>query len=187
MEKAALRQKILKQRLLMKSDEIVRFSKQISDRLLTLQVVQDAACLMAYYPHKNEPDLKDLMNVCLDMDKKVSLPYVLEGGYMAAVDYHENSVMKSNIYGIPEPIIDTDSEQQMLDVVLVPGIVFDESLNRMGFGKGYYDRFLGKNDAVKIGVCYESNIVDNIPTDAHDIKMDIIVTEKRVIGELSCV
>lgn len=187
MEKSVLRQKMLKQRLSMNADEIACFSKQISERLMALQVVQDAVCLMAFYPHKNEPDLQEVINACLDMDKKVSLPYVLKDGHMLAVDYHENSVMKNNIYGIPEPVRDMDSEQQMLDVVFVPGIVFDESLNRMGFGKGYFDRFLVKTDAVKIGVCYESNIVDKIPTDAHDIKMDIIVTEKRVIGELSCV
>lgn len=187
MEKTALRQQKLKKRLSLNPQDIARFSKRITDRLMKLQAIQDALCLMGFYPHKNEPDLREFIQTCFDMGKKISLPYVIEDGHMVPIDYHRDSVMKSNIYGIPEPVIDMDSDQQVPDVVLVPGIVFDETLNRMGFGGGYYDRFLAKTDAVKIGVCYEDSVIDKIPVDAHDIKMDIIVTENRVIGDLLCV
>lgn len=182
MQKKDLRREKLGQRLMIDIKDTERFSSIIKDKLLGLRYVQDAGCIMAYYSYKNEPNLLEFMHACLDRGKCVALPYVAGEDNLIPVNYNFGSVMKSNVYGIPEPVIMNDSEQEDPDVVLVPGIVFDESLNRIGFGGGYYDRFLQETAALKIGVCFDCQIVAHICPEPHDIPMDLIVTEKRIIG-----
>jgi 5-formyltetrahydrofolate cyclo-ligase len=186
MEKQELRQSILKTRTMMDLGDLKTFSGIISDKLLTLDRVKSASCIMAYYSYKNEPDLKEFMNACLDLGKLVALPYIAGKGEMIAVRYEYDGIMKSNIYGIPEPVLTSDSEEEQPDVVIVPGIAFDEKLCRVGFGGGYYDRFLKNAGAYKIGVCFDYQIVDCIDSCSHDVPMDIIVTEKRMLGGDGC-
>ncbi len=177
-----IRQEMLKKRLLIDSRDAETMSAQITQTLLDLDCINNAACVMAYYSHKNEPNLMALMHALLDMGKKVALPYVADNDNLIAVGYTFDSVMKSNIYGIAEPIIMNESEQAEPDIVLVPGIAYDMALNRIGYGVGYFDRFLKETTALKIGICYDMQIVVSIDAEPYDISMDMLVTEKRVIG-----
>ncbi len=177
-----IRQEMLKKRLLIDSRDAQTMSAQITQTLLDLDCIKNAACVMAYYSHKNEPNLMALMHALLDMGKNVALPYVADNDNLIAVEYTLDSVMKSNIYGIAEPIIMNESEQAEPDIVLVPGIAYDTALNRIGYGVGYFDRFLKETTARKIGICYDMQIVPNIDAEPYDISMDMLVTEKRVIG-----
>lgn len=180
MHKNNLRQTALKKRLTIDANIIALFSEHITKKLLELPCVQNAKCIMAFVSHKNEPDLEKFMRACLDMKKRVLLPKVLEQGSMTAVEYHKESIMKKNKYGILEPV--AKGGQYFPDVIIVPGVAFDINLHRLGFGGGYYDRYLQGTDAVKVGVCFESHVVDNIQTQEFDVPMDIIVTEKQTIG-----
>ena len=137
---------------------------------------------MAYYSYKNEPDLILFIRKCIGLGKSVSLPYIAGEGEMIAVNFNYDTALKSNVYGIPEPVLTNDSETDEPDVVIVPGIAFDINLNRIGFGGGYYDRFLRNKNAVKIGACFDCQLVERIDADPHDIRMDIIVTEKQIVG-----
>ncbi len=177
-----LRQEMLTKRLLIESRDAEVMSGQITHTLLELDCIKDAECVMAYYSHKNEPNLLAFMHALLDMGKKVALPYVAGNDNLIAVEYTFDSVMKSNIYGIAEPIIQNESEQAEPDVVLVPGIAFDTALNRIGYGVGYFDRFLKETRALKIGICYDMQIVPHIKAEPYDVAMDMLVTERRVIG-----
>ena len=69
-----------------------------------------------------------------------------------------------------------------IDLIIVPGIAFDERCNRCGFGKGYYDRLLSESKAVKIGLCYDFQVVDELECDEYDIAMDMVITERRIIN-----
>lgn len=89
---------------------------------------------------------------------------------------------KLNIYGIKEPVGNDICKESDIDVVIVPLIGFDEKGNRLGRGKGYYDRFLKKTKALKIAVGYECQKVDNLIYDENDVKMDMIITEKKIYG-----
>lgn len=180
--KDKIRQEMLKKRLLIDSRDAQIASSQIMQTLLELDCIKNAKCVMAYYSHKNEPDLLAFMHAMLDMGKEVALPYVADNDNMIAVEYTYDSIMKSNVYGIPEPIIMNESEQVEPDVMLVPGVVFDTSLNRIGFGVGYFDRFLKETSALKIGICFDMQIVPKIDAESFDVAMDMLVTEKRVIG-----
>lgn len=182
MAKQELRQKILKERISIDPKEAFLYSEQITKKLLTLDCIKNSSGIMAYYSYKNEPDLLPFMRKCIDLGKLVSLPYIAGEGEMIAVNFNYDTALKSNVYGIPEPILTNDSESEEPDVVIVPGIVFDKQFNRIGFGGGYYDRFLKDKSAVKIGVCFESQLVEHIEAETHDIRMDIIVTEKQIIG-----
>ena len=182
MQKETLRRVMQKKRSQIDSKAKARFSAAIRDKLLGLDCVKEAACIMAYYSYNNEPDLMEFVHICLDMGKCTALPYVAGKGDIIAVEYNRECMMKSNIYGIPEPVIMNESELEEPDVVIVPGIAFDENLHRIGFGGGYYDRFLEQTDAIKIGVCFDTQIVERIPTDPHDVAMDLVITEKRILG-----
>ncbi len=170
----------------MNREEIVLSSAVITEKLLSLECVLRAKSVMAYYSHRNEPDLLEFMRRCIDMGKRVSLPCVSGKGEMAAAAYCSDTVMKNNVYGIPEPVITGETREEEPDIVIVPGVAFDERLYRIGFGKGYYDRFLVNTQAVKAGVCFDFQIVPDIGAQSHDVPMDIIITEKRILGGQRC-
>lgn len=184
MEKQYIRQTIKSLRAVMDHQQIIAFSEAIKTKLLSLESVRNADCIMAFYSHKNEPLMMEFIRECIDMGKSIALPCVTGEGEMIAAKYCRDSEMKNNVYGIPEPAFAGEISCERPDVIIVPGIAFDINLNRIGFGGGYYDRYLAATDAYKIGVCFDFQIVGKIDTDSHDVPMDIIVTEKRVIGEI---
>lgn len=177
-----IRQDMLKKRLLIDTRDAEVCSGRILQTLLELDCIKNAKCVMAYSSHKNEPNLLPLMHALLDMGKDVALPYVADNDNLIAVEYTYDSVMKSNVYGIAEPIIMNESEQVEPDIVLVPGIAFDTALNRIGYGVGYFDRFLKETNALKIGICFDMQIVPQINAEPYDVAMDMLVTDRRVIG-----
>lgn len=182
MQKNELRQIMLKERICIEPKDALLYSTQITEKLIALDCVKNSKSIMAYYSYKNEPNLLSFIRKCIDLGKCVSLPYIAGEGEMLAVNFNYDSALKSNVYGIPEPVLTNDSEEEEPDVIIVPGIAFDMNLNRIGFGGGYYDRFLENKRAVKIGACFDCQLVESIETEAYDIPMDIIVTEKRILG-----
>ncbi len=142
--------------------------------------------ILVYADFKNEVATRQIIKFLLDNKRGVFLPkcdtetQMFEAVQIERVDY--NSVI--NKYGIDEPLekrISTNKSKNLIDCALVPGIAFDKFGNRIGFGCGYYDKFLKSNpDIYKIGLCYEFQIVDSIRTDSFDIPMDMLITEKRV-------
>lgn len=159
------------------------FSGVIKQRLLSLERVKRADRIMAFYSYKNEPQMLGFINECIESGKRISLPCVIGEGKMTAVDYGLDTAMKNNVYGIPEPVVNNNTEREKPDIVIVPGVAFDLDLNRIGSGGGYYDRFLKGTSAYKIGVCFDYQVVEKIDAGSHDVPMDIVVTEERIIGE----
>ena len=83
--------------------------------------------------------------------------------------------------GIKEPRGADFTGLSLIDMIIVPGVAFDRKMNRMGRGKGYYDRFLPKLKAIKVGVCFDFQLLDSLPYNDHDVKMDMIVSENDLI------
>ena len=77
-----------------------------------------------------------------------------------------------------EPI--GNSYHSNIDLIIVPGVSFDNFFNRLGFGMGYYDKYLSKSNIYKIGLCFSEQMVSSLPTQKHDIKMDMIITENKI-------
>jgi len=114
---------------------------------------------------------------------KVYVPCVC-GDNITPMLLDKNAVCKKAAFGIPEPIKKIELKSlESLDLVIVPGIAFDRKGNRIGFGKGFFDKFLNKlpKKTLKVAIAFSSQIVNKTHAKKHDVKMDYIVTEKEVI------
>ena len=88
--------------------------------------------------------------------------------------------MERGAYGVPEPVTDELASIQDMDLVLAPGVAFDREGNRLGYGKGYFDRLLKDCACPKVGLAYEMQMVDHVPEHQGDIPMDKVVTEEKI-------
>ncbi len=166
--KEALRREMIEKRKKLNLKNGDSFTKLIRG----LDCYKKAKTVMIYMPIKGEADVTGLSG-----DEKLFLTPVTEGDDMYACKVGK---MAEGAFGVPEPEVKESFDKREIDLVIVPGVAFDKKGNRMGYGKGYYDRFLEKTDAVKVGVCHSFQLVDFIPSEKHDIKMDLIVTEREV-------
>ncbi len=108
--------------------------------------------------------------------KQVLLP-VVQGDGLLLRQYTGTNALATGRYGIGEPVGTDFTDYAAIDLVIVPGVAFDRQGNRLGRGKGYYDRLLPRlTQARKLGICFPYQLVNDIPTDAHDIRMDEIIT-----------
>ena len=132
--------------------------------------IADRSVIMLYNAIDGEVDVSFLHEL---KNKTFLYPLVVENNIVAV----KSEKFKIGAYGIKEPIGDAFNDK--IDAVIVPMCSYDKHLNRLGFGKGYYDRFLKDNDTLKIGVAFACQQADNIDVTETDIKMDIIITEKE--------
>lgn len=144
--------------------------------------------LAAFCPFRKEPDIRPFLRRFLADGRMVFLPRFCRE--RACYELVKISSLETDVapgtYGILEPIPSLIGMQPpfhapLQQVWLVPGIAFDRSGNRLGRGKGFYDRLLEGADGVKIGVAYDCQIADSIPSDIHDVSMDYVVTESQII------
>ena len=133
-----------------------------------------------YYPYNYEIDILKILN---DFEKKnysITLPKISKNSKMDFFNWQINDPLEINKYGIPEPI---SQKIRYPNILLIPLIAFDENLNRVGYGGGFYDRYINrirKNKRIlKIGVAYSFQKVKKIITNKYDIKLDYIITEKK--------
>ena len=134
--------------------------------------------IMLYMPLGNEMDLTTVKNTALADGKRVVLPVTEKNsGVITPICVDENTVFEKGSFSVMEPKCAEIADMTKTDVVLVPGIAFDKSGARVGFGKGCYDMLLEIYSGIKIGVCYDFQICDRISADLHDVKMDYILTE----------
>jgi 5-formyltetrahydrofolate cyclo-ligase len=89
----------------------------------------------------------------------------------------ENQLISGDLYGIPEPDGPEFTDYNLIDFVIVPGVAFDRNNNRMGRGKAYYDKFLKHLTAYKSGICFDFQLVNEVPSDENDISMDIVISD----------
>lgn len=112
-------------------------------------------------------------------DKRLLLPAV-KGDNLIICNYHPEK-LKTGSYGIIEPQGNGITDLSVIDMIIIPGIAFDKKRNRLGRGKGYYDRLLPQVTGCKIGICYDCQITDLLPTEKHDIPMNYIISESGII------
>lgn len=182
MEKILIREEVLKRRERLSSDLRESLSSSICSMITKSYFYLDSQSLMLYSSIKGEVDLRILYNDALKRHKRVYLPTVsLRNLKINPVQCFLDTIWEKGPYGILEPMYKPNrSKPKKLDLIFIPGVAFDRNLNRLGFGKGFYDKFLKNmpNTTLKIGIAFDFQIVDDIKSDPWDIKMDIIVTEK---------
>ena len=156
-------------------------SKIICNKLLDFIVESKFENVFIYNSFSSEVDTKDVIGALYVATVNVFLPKCnIETETMKAIKYDPNNEFAKNIYGIEEVVDLNESEAKELDLIVVPGIAFDVCGNRIGYGKGYYDKFISatENNPLILGICYSEQICDKFyDVDVHDRKMDIIFTD----------
>ncbi len=182
MQKNEIRKTNKKIRFAMNSDEVKEKSRLASEIFLKSDAYEKSRVLMLYMPLGNETDTSYIITKALSDGKKIVLP-VTDIKNTDIIPYYadDTTVFDVGAFSISEPKNTAVANVDDIDTVIVPGIAFSKYGARVGFGKGFYDRFLKKSRAVKIGYCYAYQICDDIIADNHDIPMDYIISECGII------
>lgn len=161
--------------------EVFRCSETISQKILSSVHYANASVVFVYMAMLNEVNLESLIIEALSENKLVAIPKI-ESRRMTFYQLTHIDAVKLGHFNILEPISDAIISPCANDLVIVPGIVFDRRGYRIGYGGGYYDKFLGnlQRDIRTIGVCYDAQIVPELPKDNHDLPVQEIYTEKQV-------
>jgi len=135
-----------------------------------------------YYPSNYEIDDLSILDLLEKKNFKISLPIIKKDNQMNFYSWSRNDPLKINKFGIPEPM---SSKIFYPDILLVPLVAYDSSLNRLGYGGGYYDRYIEKIEKIKkvkkIGLAFSFQKISSIPINQYDKKLDFIVTEKEIV------
>ena len=184
MPKRTLRQTILAQRRALSHEQWRLASQAAQERLLALEEFQRADCIALYAPLHNETDTAMILSVAFAAGKRVLYPAVC-GAHMVFRQVEGIECLSKGCFGILEPCpTGTDHQADEADLIVVPGVAFDQAGHRIGYGKGFYDRFLQHpgRSAHLIGLCHDFQLIDGqIPAETHDIRMELIVTDQRLV------
>lgn len=179
-EKSLLRKEVLHKRNSMSHFEISMKSKLIQQKLIESPVFNQSKSIGLYLAIGSEVQTREIINYALDLGKTVLLPRIMSNDLRFYVvdqkDFEKNS-FDVNRFGIKEPKIDKPAD--FIDLLIIPGIVFDTYGFRIGYGYGYYDKYLTINKFSKsIGLAYDFQFIKKpIPILPHDRKIDVLITE----------
>jgi 5-formyltetrahydrofolate cyclo-ligase len=179
--KRALRESMLAARGALAPRVVAEMSSAVQDRLLGLDEFRRARLVHAYVGAKaNEARTDRILAETLRTGRRLAVPRV-EGDRLAHHEIRSTAQLVASRFGLLEPdrsapLVDPGE----IDLVVVPGLAFDRAGNRLGFGKGYYDRFLRDVRGVKAALLYTLQLLDEVPADEHDVPVDLLVTEKGV-------
>ncbi len=176
-KKNSIRELAAQRRRVMSKEQVEEYSQQIISQLEQQRAFQEAKVILFYYPISNEVNVRPLLEKYKD-EKTILLP-VAHQKSIEMRPYTGREGLHRGRYGIPEPKHGTYKGKP--DLVIVPGVAFDKKCNRLGRGKGYYDRFLNKLKDVKtIGLAYDKQVVEEIPTTYWDVRLDCVITQTEI-------
>lgn len=181
-DKVKIRGKLLKVRESIPENIRAIKNAQIFKNLSGLDLFQKSEHILVYYSHNGEADTKSIIDKYLD-EKQIYLPVVRGKSHFQAIPIKRPLNLKPGALGIPEPFdIDPNSVfDDKIELVITPGVAFDKKGNRIGMGKGYYDKYFEHNNSViKVALAYEEQVLDSIPKDKYDKPVDVIVTDQNV-------
>lgn len=178
-EKDKLRKEVSLLKKKCSPDELSERSEEVLSVLEITGVFQDAKTIFIYNNLDDEVHTYDFIRRW-GSEKKFYLPVVVREDIVFRECTHTTGFQQS-AYGIMEPIGEDFTDYRKIDLIIVPGIAFDRKMNRLGRGRGFYDRFLPNIPAPKMGICFDFQLFDNIPAGANDIRMNYIVSENELI------
>ena len=161
--KKELRKKIASAKRKHSIEKLELLSESVIGNLTQLDLYKEAKVILLYYSMPDEVNTKVLITSS-ELTKQVILPVVTKEGLILK-SYNPSIDLTKSSYGIMEPSGDVYDNFEEIDLVIVPGVAFDASLNRMGRGMGYYDGLLPKIDAPKVGICFDFQLVNSVPVD----------------------
>jgi 5-formyltetrahydrofolate cyclo-ligase len=180
--KATMRRLVLARRARLTPDERAAHAIALVDNVLALEEVAQARAVLAFVAISTEVPTDALLRAVLDSGKTLLLPYVSDEGAMQAAAVASMEELEPGYRGIPEPSTKAPLSISEADAIVLPGVAFDERGGRLGYGGGFYDRFLDSAaGASRIGICFDVQMVEEVPMVEHDHRVDIVVTEARTI------
>ncbi len=179
MDKKDLRKTLKEKRKSILKEKKVIYDKEISQKIIRSKYFEEAQQVLVFSSSDDEFDTRYIIEGCHIENKRVFYPVCIDNnGIMKFFKADSDDDLQIGMYGIfePKPYCE-EYKPEKNDIVIVPCLSVDENGYRIGYGKGYYDRFLKDFNGVSICPCYEELLTDTLPTDEYDIKVNIIVTQ----------
>lgn len=163
--KQSIRSQVLRKRDSLLEEEIKTASQQIVEQIQKLKEYKKAKVVALYQPIKNEVNLLSLKG------KSFAFPKV----FGEDIKFFNDKEFKQGAFNVMEPIGENFVDKNDIDIIFVPLVAIDKANNRIGYGKGYYDRYLQDYKGLKIGVGYSFQVVENIDCSKYDVPLDILI------------
>ena len=178
MDKKQLRSYIRDKKRVMTEDEIRQASAKLAELFLASDAYKSAKTIYSYLPYNQEVRTVPMLEQALRDGKRVAVPKVY-GEEMRFIYISDLTQVEKGYAGIPEPVADEPVANDPTALVLMPGLAFDREGHRIGYGGGFYDRFLAAEpNHPTIALCYPFQIVDDLPTEEFDIPVDCVLYEE---------
>ncbi len=181
-DKRAMRRSILALRDALSPVQRARHSAGARERLLGMDLFQEAGTVHTFVPFGSELDTRPILQDLWRRGRRVVLPRVVSKGrleHLAVEGWHE---LAPGAWDIPEPVDGCPAvSPTQVDLILVPGVAFDRQGGRLGYGGGFYDRFLASCPAPRVALAFHLQVVDRVPREGHDLKVHRILTEAEEI------
>lgn len=175
MDKQSLRRHIRQQKRAMTEEQIITASTALGEKFAASELYQQAKTIYGYLPYNQEVRTVPMLQRALEDGKRVAVPKCY-GNEMRFIYLDDLSQVESGYCGIPEPIADAPVADDPTALVLMPGLAFTERGDRMGYGGGFYDKFLAAEPHhPTLALCYAFQMVDTIPTEEYDIPVDCVL------------
>lgn len=183
MPKHALRRMLLDRRRKLAAPERAAASRLIQEAFLAIPEFAEARVVAVYAPIHGEVETALVMEQALALGKELLYPTVCGNnlefrGVKGAAD------LRPGAYGIPEPAAECPAvAPAMVDLIVIPGVAFDQAGRRIGYGKGFYDRALHplEGSGKLVGFCFDFQLVEEIAGEPHDVRLDMVITERRLV------
>ncbi|MBR5324680.1 MAG: 5-formyltetrahydrofolate cyclo-ligase [Muribaculaceae bacterium] len=177
MNKQEIRKEIKRVKLGISKEDREAAAMEVMAKIESLSQFADAKNILLYNALPDELPTECMLNKW-EGEKNLFLPVV--DGDNLVVKRYDKEYVKIGAFGIIEPL-GAEIDSDIIDFIIVPAVAFDRNLNRLGRGKGYYDRLLSESKAFFAGVGYHAQLLNNIPVEEHDIKMNCIITEREIL------
>lgn len=183
-DKCSIRREVLSRRDLISNKLRKAKDERIRETLVELPEFKSASKILLYASFRSEVGTVELLKYCLTDGKTTAIPKVdMQNNELRLYEIRDMGELSIGYVGIPEPDVSEDRRMKVeeMDLIIVPGSAFDKRGSRLGYGKGFYDKLLTRAMCKIIALSYEEQVVEFIPSESHDLKVDRIVTEKRII------
>lgn len=161
-------------------DNKAEYDRKIAEQFISSPLFEEAETVLLYYSSGSEISTNEIFRVCLEKGKKVAFPVCLDkDGTMEFFTVRDEHDLAEGMYGIKAPA--EGCPRLICDekcLCAVPGLAFDRKGYRIGYGKGYYDRYLACFPGVSVGLCYDALLCEELPVNEYDIKVNYLITDK---------
>ena len=185
MDKNLIRKTVLCQRRALSAPEKSQAESVMLESLFNWEVFKNAGVIHIFISKSDEPDTRPIIEHCWSSGKKIAVPVVLPDTF--DLFHSEFKSFDDLVFGMhktqePSPKLRIKINPESFDLVIVPGVAFDRKGGRLGHGKGYYDRFLEITSAFRLGLAFDCQLLENVPTELHDVPMNAILSESGIVG-----